>query len=398
MKHPAKDEQQQVEELVMKVGEIIHRVVDGEQTSIIVIPDPGRDQWICDTVRPLEFISHVEAIDTSYVLSARHSQKERTVVSITKDLHIGAREFVVMAGPCTVESKEQTYHIAQSVKKAGALVLRGGAFKPRTSPFTFQGLGQRGLEILAQTGQKLGLPIICEMTCQSQLPLFDKHADIIQVGMRNALNYPLLKTCGKLESKKPILLKGGIGATIDEFLAAADYILCEGNPNVILCLRGTIGFSQESRSAINVADIPALRRRTHLPIVVDPSHAAGRWGLVPAISAAALVAGADGLLVEVHHNPLTALVDGPQALLPERFERLMFRLAAIAPAVGRTLAPVEITRPDDAHPLHDLCLEDPGPAPGEKRPIIDDEERRALLSFLSTPPEPKKEQKNQRDK
>ncbi len=311
-------------------------------------------------LQQLPGVLHVIDIGGPYVLSSRDAREKRTQIRITDDVVIGGKEFVVMAGPCSVESLPQTMDIARSVKEAGASVLRGGAFKPRTSPFSFQGLREEGLEILKAVRGETGLPVISELLGQRKLEAVDDAVDIIQIGMRNSQNYMLLKEVGKLESRRPVLLKCGIGSSLDEFLCAADYILSGGNPNVILCLRGTIGFSQETRSSMNVADIPALRKRTHLPIVVDPSHVAGRWDLVPAISAAALVAGADGLLVEVHHSPEQALSDGEQSLKPERFHRMMHRLRLLAPIIGRKVAECSSPRfRDRGHPMRDFCMEDP---------------------------------------
>ena len=208
--------------------------------------------------------------------------------------------------------------------------------------------------------KETGLPVVSELLGQRELEQVDEAVDIIQSGMRNNLNTMLLKDVGRLPSHRPVLLKCGIGTSLDEFLCAADYILDGGNPNVILCLRGTIGFSMETRSSMNVADIPALRKRTHLPIVVDPSHVAGRWDLVPAIAAAALVAGADGLLVEVHDDPAHALSDGEQSLLPERFHRMMHRLRLLAPILGRSVADCSSpTFHDRGHPMNDFCMEEP---------------------------------------
>jgi len=317
-----------------------------------------------DTIRSrfasLRGIDALMKVETPYVLSSRRAVPERTRVSIGDEVTVGGDEFVVMAGPCSVESREQTTATARGVRASGARVLRGGAFKPRTSPFTFRGLGTRGLEILHDAGRRTGLPIVSEAMDVRDIDEVASFVDIVQIGMRNALNYSLLEEVGRHPEHPPVLLKRGIGSTLDEFLCAADYILAAGNPNVMLCLRGTVGArGQPSRGSLNIADVPALRMRTHLPIIVDPSHVAGDRDLVPAICAAALAAGADGLLIEVHHSPDNALVDGPQSLTLPQFAALMRRLRAISEALGRSMAAPLDGEPHAGHPYEDLALERP---------------------------------------
>jgi 3-deoxy-7-phosphoheptulonate synthase len=240
-----------------------------------------------------------------------------------------------MAGPCAVEGYEQLKTVAQEVKKAGAQILRGGAFKPRTSPYSFQGLGEEGLKYLREVADELGMAVVTELMDPRDLPLVEKYADIIQIGARNMQNFTLLKEVG--QSKKPVLLKRGISASIKEWLMAAEYILSSGNFQVMLCERGIRTFETETRFTLDINAIPLVKQKSHLPVIVDPSHGTGKWNLVSAVAKAAIAAGADGLLIEVHHNPEEALSDGEQSLLPEKFAKLMHELKAVAKAVGRDL-------------------------------------------------------------
>ena len=260
------------------------------------------------------------------------NNKEGTVIDVA-GVKVGSQKLVVFAGPCAVESREQILETAKAVRRAGAAVLRGSAFKLRTSPYSFQGLGKEGLELLSEARKETGLPIVTELHDVHDAELVSEHADIIQIGARNMRNFPLLKAAAKLG--KPILLKNGMAATMQEFLYAAECILAEGNPQLILCLRGTRSFETETRFALDLALVPALKKTTHLPVLVDPSHAAGKAELVPALAKAAVAAGADGLLVEVHCNPEKALSDAQQALSPQEFAKLMQELKRIAEAVGR---------------------------------------------------------------
>jgi len=358
LKDPSSEHLETLEAEAAPHAEIVRTVRLADDTFVLFRSEEAPDRWR-DRLSSLPAVDSVHSVDTPYVLSSRVIRDQRTRLDIGKDVVIGSEEFVVMAGPCTVETETQVATIAHSVRASGARVLRGGAFKPRTSPFSFQGRGLEGLDILSHAGRKAGLLQVSEAMCEEEVGDVASAVDILQVGMRNGLNYSLLEAIGRHPDQPAVLLKRGIGSTIDEFLAAADYILAGGNPNVILCLRGTVDFSKHSRSSLNVADIPALRRLTHLPILVDPSHAAGHRDLVPAMSAAALVAGADGLLIEVHHEPDRAWVDGPQSLTLEGFSHLMNRLRLLAPAMGRWVAPGVVCETDSLHPMEELDLEKP---------------------------------------
>lgn len=288
--------------------------------------------------QPLEVFPGVEkvlSILKPYKLASRDFKKEGSVVDIGGDLKVGSRQIVVMAGPCSVENKKLLLSIAEKVKEAGATVLRGGAFKPRTSPYSFQGLGLKGLKYLAEAGKETGLKVITELMDVRDLDLVSKYADIIQIGARNMQNFNLLKEVGK--TRKPVLLKRGMSNTIKEFLMSAEYILSEGNFNVILCERGIRTFEDSTRFTLDISAVPVIKNLSHLPIIVDPSHATGRWGLVGSCAKAAVAAGADGLIIEVHPNPEEAFSDGEQSLYPENFAKLMVELKRVAKSVDREL-------------------------------------------------------------
>ena len=289
-------------------------------------------------VQPLEAYPGVEKVMPilkPYKLVSREFKQEDTIIKVDKGVEIGGKKIVVMAGPCSVENKALLLRIAKSVKKSGAVMLRGGAFKPRTSPYSFQGLGEEGLEYLKETKKMTGLPIVTELMDPRDTPLLEKYADVIQIGARNMQNFNLLKEVG--HSKKPVLLKRGISSTIKELLMSAEYILSEGNFNVVLCERGIRTFEDHTRFTLDVSAVPIIKSLSHLPVIVDPSHATGKWGLVSPCAKAAVAAGADGLLIEVHPNPEEALSDGAQSLLPEKFDTLMKELKKIAEAVGREI-------------------------------------------------------------
>jgi len=273
-----------------------------------------------------------------YKLVSRDVKEENTVVRIPTPLgevSFGGAAIAMVAGPCAVETREQAFKVAEHVKAAGVRLFRGGAYKPRTSPYSFQGLGEPGLKILAEIRDKLGLGIVTEAIDNESLDLVEKYADVIQIGARNMQNFSLLKRAGR--SKKPVLLKRGMSATLDEFLMAAEYLMSEGNYNVILCERGVRTFSDFTRNTLDLSIIPAVQRRSHLPIVVDPSHGTGRRNKVLPLSRAAVATGADGLLVEVHHDPDHALSDGPQSILPDELMRLMHEVRQIAGVLSRTI-------------------------------------------------------------
>lgn len=304
-----------------------------ERTIIGVI---GKEDVI--RAQPLEVFPGVEkvlAILKPYKLASRDFRKEGTIVDVGGGVKIGTERVVVMAGPCSVENERLLITIAKRVKKSGATVLRGGAFKPRTSPYAFQGLGLKGLKFLAEARKETGLRIITELMDIRNLDLLLKYADIIQIGARNMQNFNLLKEVGK--TKKPVVLKRGMANTIKELLMSAEYILSEGNFNVILCERGIRTFEDATRFTLDVSAVPVVKNLSHLPIIVDPSHATGRWGLVGPCAKAGLASGADGLMIEVHPNPEEALSDGEQSLYPENFEKLMEELKKVAEAVGREI-------------------------------------------------------------
>ena len=288
------------------------------------------ETWALDEQRllALPYVAEVKRLTPVWRLASRQTHPEDTVVSVG-DAQIG-KDFCLMAGPCAVESALQMQGVARAVKAAGGLVLRGGAYKPRTSPYAFQGFGAPALELLAQTGKEMGLPTVSEITDAAQLPQFEQ-VDMLQVGARNMQNYELLRALGA--QSKPVLLKRAVGATVEELLQSAEYILAGGNPNVVLCERGIRSFSKTSRAALDVSAIPVLKRMTHLPVIVDPSHAAGEAALVPPLALAAVAAGADGLLIEVHDRPAAALSDAAQSLSCTAFAELAEKIKKVREAI-----------------------------------------------------------------
>ncbi len=288
------------------------------------------ETWTLDEQRllALPYVAEVKRLTPVWRLASRQTHPEDTVVSVG-DAQIG-KDFCLMAGPCAVESALQMQGVARAVKAAGGLVLRGGAYKPRTSPYAFQGFGAPALELLAQTGREVGLPTVSEITDAAQLPQFEQ-VDMLQVGARNMQNYELLRALG--QQSKPVLLKRAVGATVEELLQSAEYILAGGNPNVVLCERGVRSFSKTSRAALDVSAIPVLKRMTHLPVIVDPSHAAGEAALVPPLALAAVAAGADGLLIEVHDRPAAALSDAAQSLSCTAFAELAEKIKKVREAI-----------------------------------------------------------------
>jgi len=294
------------------------------------------DEAILQSV-PLEAIPGVEKVHPilkPYKLASRDFRKENTVIDVGGS-QIGGNRIAVMAGPCAIENKTLLVEIAKEVKKAGATFLRGGAFKPRTSPYAFQGLEEEGLKYLAETRERVGLPVVTEVMDPRDIEMIVKYADVLQIGARNMQNFRLLKEVGLC--KKPVLLKRGISATIKEWLMSAEYIMSGGNHQVIMCERGIRTYETATRNTLDLSAIPVLKQMTHLPVVVDPSHAVGKWDLVAPMAKAAVAAGADGLIIEVHSNPEEALCDGEQSLKPKSFMQLMDELRPIALAVGRTI-------------------------------------------------------------
>jgi 3-deoxy-7-phosphoheptulonate synthase len=288
-----------------------------------------------DTLELLPGVDQVIPVSKPYKLASREFHPQDTIVKLN-GVAIGGNEIVVMAGPCAVESEEQLLTTARAIKAAGATVLRGGAFKPRTSPYQFRGLGESGLKILAEVGKETQMPIITEVMAPNDVDLVAKYADILQIGARNMQNFILLDEVGK--TKKPVLLKRGLSSNFQEWLLAAEYILAQGNEQVILCERGIRTFETYTRNTMDISAIPIIEKVSHLPIVADPSHATGKWYLVPPLALAAVAAGADGLLIEVHPNPDLALADGPQSLTFDNFRLLMSQILPIAEAMNRKLA------------------------------------------------------------
>ncbi len=281
-------------------------------------------------------VENVQRVSAPYKLANRMFHPDDTVVDVS-GVKIGGHEpVVVMGGPCSVEGEEQICRIGQEVKEAGAKIIRGGAYKPRTSPYSFQGLGYEGILDMVKAREKTGLPIVSELMSADKIDEFVENVDLIQIGARNMQNYDLLKAVGHIQ--KPILLKRGMSATIEEWIMSAEYIMASGNPNVILCERGIRTFEKYTRNTMDLAVVPIIKQRTHLPIVIDPSHATGDWSLVESVSLAAVAAGADGLIIEVHDHPAEAWSDGAQSLKPQKFAELITKCRKVAEAVGREVA------------------------------------------------------------
>ena len=305
----------------------------GTDKTVVAILGSNTGQLSTDLLAVLPGVEQVVRIMKPYKLASREFQPHDTVFSVD-GIEIGGKSIVVMAGPCAVENEQQLMEAARIVKRSGARILRGGAFKPRTSPFSFQGMEKAGLELLARAREQLGLAVVTEVVDPHDVSLVSKYADILQVGARNMQNFPLLTRIGK--SKRPVIIKRGFSCTVTEWLAAADYVLAEGNSQVILCERGIRTFEDSIRFSLDISSIPVIKKFSHLPVIVDPSHAAGHYSLVPAVAKAAIAAGADGLLIEVHPNPKEALVDGLQSLTPSDFNRLMKEIKSLAVCVGRS--------------------------------------------------------------
>jgi 3-deoxy-7-phosphoheptulonate synthase len=326
--------QEEIDSVVQKVksfGWDVQMNVGTEKT-VVAILGSNTGQVSTDIFAVLPGVESVTRIMKPYKLASREVKAENSLVHIN-GIEIGGNRIVVMAGPCAVESEEQLTEAAKGVKAGGASILRGGAFKPRTSPFSFQGLEKVGLELLAKVKEQFNIPVITEVVDSRDINMVSKVADILQVGSRNMQNFTLLTTVGK--SKRPVVLKRGYSCTVTEWLTAADYLLREGNNQVILCERGIRTFEDSTRFSLDISSIPVIKKSSHLPVIVDPSHAAGHFSLVPAIAKAAVAAGADGLLIEVHPKPEVALVDGLQSLTPANFATLMEELRLIAKSVGR---------------------------------------------------------------
>lgn len=308
---------------------------DASSENLKVFGVIGDTSKIDDTdIYTLSGIDAITRIQVPYKKASKIFKKEPTIIKVG-NVTIGGAKFTVMAGPCSVENHDQIVEVAKSVKESGAHILRGGAYKPRTSPYAFQGLELDGLDLLVEARKETGLPIITEIQSVDMIDRFVKDVDIIQVGARNMQNFHLLKALGKID--KPILLKRGMSSTIEEWLMAAEYILAGGNDKVILCERGIRTFEKYTRNTLDLSAVLAVKELSHLPVIVDPSHAAGRWSMVEDLSKAALAVGADGIIVEVHNNPECALCDGAQSLKPERFDDMMHKLKLIAPIVDKVI-------------------------------------------------------------
>ncbi len=335
MQESATDEQiQQVVEHLVRMGFSVHRTTGERQTVLAAVG--ARVDFDTRNLEVLSGVEHVHRISAPYKLAGRSFRPQGTIVEFANGVQIGGDQVVVMAGPCSVESKEQLFTVAEHVAKAGARVLRGGAFKPRSSPYSFQGMGEEGLKLLRQAGDHFNLLVISEVMEISQIGLMLPYIDIFQVGARNMQNFNLLRELGKV--KKPVLLKRGIAATLEELLLSAEYIMAGGNYEVILCERGIRTFETYTRNTLDVSAIPIIKKLSHLPMTSDPSHGTGLRDKVPPMARASLAAGADALLIEVHHDPDNAFSDGAQSLFPEQFAKLMDELRMIAPAVGRRVA------------------------------------------------------------
>ena len=307
-------------------------VVNGTEQSVVgVIGDTTKID-----PRAIEVdmaVDHVMRVSEPYKLANRAFHPDDTIVDVA-GVKVGGDNLALIAGPCSVESEEQVIEIAKAAKKAGANILRGGAFKPRTSPYAFQGMGSSGLDILVAAKKATGLPICSELMDAQYLDEFNEKVDLIQIGARNMQNFDLLKKVGA-GTKKPILLKRGLSATFEEWIMSAEYIMANGNPNVILCERGIRTFETYTRNTLDLQAIPVIKKLTHLPIIIDPSHAGGKWWLVEPMAKASIAAGCDGLMIEVHNNPEKALCDGPQSLRPEKYEELLKQINKIADVVGK---------------------------------------------------------------
>ncbi len=333
MKARANDEE--LQEVVKKIEELGYKshIIHGVERNVIGAVGDERGKAKLQSLGVLSGVENVVPILKPYKLASRDLKSEGTVININGKVKIGGEKIAVIAGPCSVESEEQIVESAHAVKEAGADILRGGAFKPRTSPYSFQGMEKEGLILLAMAGKEAGLPVVTEIMNPQDLDLVARYSDILQIGTRNVQNFALLKEVGRCN--KPVLLKRGMSTTIDEFLMSAEYILSEGNNDVMLCERGIRTFETATRNTLDLSCIPVLKEKTHLPVIVDPSHATGFWTYVAPMSYAAVAAGADGLMIEVHPHPEQAESDGIQSLKPEKFAALMKNLEGYKKAAGR---------------------------------------------------------------
>jgi len=333
--HATEEQVRAVCQKIESLGYRAHSIPGAERTAVGITGNQGPVQ--AGTLEEMPGVAEVIRVTKPYKLVSRDFKSDNTVVRFAgSDATIGGRTLAVIAGPCAVESREQAFAVAERVSRAGAQFFRGGAYKPRSSPYSFQGLGEAGLKILAEVRERFGMRIVTEAIDHESLELVEKYADVVQIGARNMQNYSLLKRAGR--SARPVLLKRGMAATLEELLMAAEYIMAEGNYNVILCERGVRTFADHTRNTLDLSLVPAVQRLTHLPILVDPSHGTGKRNKVIPLSRAAVAVGADGLIVEVHHDPDHALSDGAQSIFPDQFDQLMSEIRQIGAVVGREVA------------------------------------------------------------
>ena len=329
--------QEQVRAVCQKIeslGYRAHSIPGAQRTAIGITGNQGEVET--GTFDEMPGVQEVIRVSKPYKLVSRDTKPDNTILKFAGSAAtIGGTDLAIMAGPCGIESREQAFAIAERVARAGAQFFRGGAYKPRTSPYSFQGLGEEGLKIMAEIRDRFGLLIVTEAVDYESLDLVEKYADMIQIGARNMQNFSLLKRAGR--AKKPVLLKRGISATLEEFLMAAEYVMSEGNYNVVLCERGVRTFADHTRNTLDLSIVPAVQRLSHLPIIVDPSHGTGKRNKVTPLSRAAVAVGADGLIIEVHHDPDRALSDGMQSLYPDQFDALMGQVRQIAAVLGRVV-------------------------------------------------------------
>lgn len=328
--------QEQFDHIINKIRELgfTPHISRGVKKTIVGLIGEQAEKYK-EIFESMEGVEHISEIENPFKLASREFKEENTIVKVNKKVEIGGKKIVVIAGPCAVESKEQIFKIAELVKEYGADLLRGGAFKPRTSPYSFQGLGKEALEYLKEVSKKLDIGVVSEVMNVQQVEMIAEYVDILQIGARNVQNFDLLKEVGKI--KKPVLLKRGMATTIKEWLMSAEYIMSQGNYDVILCERGIRTFEDSTRFTLDLNSIPVVKSLSHLPVIVDPSHGIGIRNFVPTMAKAAIVAGADGLIIEVHHKPEEAMSDGPQSIYPYQFKQLMEELKKLVEVIGREI-------------------------------------------------------------
>ena len=336
--HATEEQVRAVCQKIELMGYRPHAMPGATRTAIGVTGNQGEVEQ--GTLGEMPGVQEVIRVSKPYKLVSRDVKEENTVIAFPgTNATLGGKNLAVIAGPCAIESREQAFAVAETVARAGAQFFRGGAYKPRTSPYTFQGLGEAGLQIMAEIRERFGMKIITEAIDNESLELVEEYADVIQIGARNMQNFSLLKRAGR--ARKPVMVKRGLSATLEEFLMAAEYVMSEGNYKVVLCERGVRTFADHTRNTLDLSIVPAVQRLSHLPIVVDPSHGTGKRNKVTPLSRAAVAVGADGLIVEVHNQPDRALSDGMQSLYPEQFDELMVQVRQIAAVVGREVFPIE---------------------------------------------------------